>query len=283
MAVNHPFIASRNTFLRLVFCIVLSSTVSITGLFAQDDSSQADEKHIYDSSERFFNRKAHGDDPYYGSVLDTNRNAERGLEDLKKDKAFWYVGAIEKIQGRKVVYRRLFDSLNRLKQGPPDEQLLDEEDAARSPMVNTLLWILIIGILVFALVYFLAANKINFFSRRDIVSQANNDGNAPGVNIFESRLDEMFSKAAAEKNFRLMTRILYLQTLRLLSDRNMIRYNPSYTNLEYLHQMHPSDHYLDFFTITRHYEYVWYGKFELDEPVFRQIENAIRSFHKRIA
>ncbi|MES2328966.1 MAG: DUF4129 domain-containing protein [Bacteroidota bacterium] len=281
MAVKYLFAGFCRTHFRVMLCAVVMCLFSNYELYAQESSAYT-EKHIYDSSENFFNRKEKADEAYGSYPLKDKKDADRALIELKKDKAFWYVGEIEKFQGRKMIYRRMLDSLAKMKQPlPDDEQLLDDENSTQS-LVSIILWILIIGILAFALIYFLAANKLSLFAKRDIVSQTTGDSDGPAINIFESPFAAMLLKAESERNFRLMTRILYLQTLRLLSDRNIIKYNPAYTNLEYLHQLRATDHYADFFTITRHYEYVWYGKFELTEPVYRQVEIAIRSFQNKI-
>jgi hypothetical protein len=245
------------------------------------EGKESRKKHIYDSSDRFFNWKEEVAEIYYARKPQKNPNSDAALSEIKKDKDFWYIAEMEKFQSQKGMYLKRADSLSRLRKPVPQDRMLENRDSfEKYPWLRTLLWCIIIGILVFALVYFLTVNKLSLFARKDTHSQTG-EKDETSVDIFQTPFDEVLAKARAEKNFRLMTRVLYLQTLRLLSDKNIIRYSPNYTNLTYLDQLRSTDHYMDFFTITRHYEYVWYGKFELPEEAYGKIETAIRSFQKR--
>jgi len=98
--------------------------------------------------------------------------------------------------------------------------------------------------------------------------------------LFTIPYQDLLQKAYTEKNFRIAVRILYLQTLKLLSEQNIIAFQADYTNMDYLQQLSQTMFYKDFFAITRHYEYVWYGGFAVSEPVFSTIQqdfNAIQS------
>lgn len=263
--------------------------ISYDSAYAVDTVTEADttsvvddeekESHIYDSSARFFNWKQETDEIYYTRKLARNPSSEAAIAALKKDKAFWYIGEIEAFVAKKEEYLKHGDSLARARKLSDDQMLKKRDGFENHPWIRTALWAVIIGILLFALVYFISINKLSLFAKKDIVHKQTEDETA--VNIFETEFDEMLAKARAEGNFRLMTRILYLQTLRLLSDKNIIRYSPTYTNLTYIDQLRSTDYYQDFFTITRHYEYVWYGKFDLPKEAYEKIETAIQSFQKR--
>jgi hypothetical protein len=46
--------------------------------------------------------------------------------------------------------------------------------------------------------------------------------------------------------------------------------------------MQKSKLYPIFFTITRHYEYVWYGKFDVSDNAFTSISKEIEQFQQQI-
>jgi hypothetical protein len=248
---------------------------------AHFEDNETREKHIYDTSDHFFNWKEDADEVYYARKLQGHPGSEAALQEMKKDKDFWYVGEMEKFQANKAYYLKRGDSLARLRKISSEDEMLKTSDGFENiPWLRAVLWIIIIGILLFALVYFLTVNKLSLFAKKDILHKIAGEEES-GVDIFQTQFDDVLAKARAEKNFRLMTRILYLQTLRLLSDKKVIRYSPNYSNLTYIDQLRSTEYYQDFFTITRHYEYVWYGKFELPEEAYGKIETAIHSFQKR--
>ncbi len=78
-------------------------------------------------------------------------------------------------------------------------------------------------------------------------------------------------------------RILYLQTLKMLSEKNIITYQADFTNMHYMQQLSQTLFYKDFFTITRHYEYVWYGEFAVSESAFDRIKNDFTSIQNKVS
>jgi len=89
-------------------------------------------------------------------------------------------------------------------------------------------------------------------------------------------------KAAASGNYRFGVRLLYLRLLRNLADRNIINYTQDRTNFDYLAQLQPTGYYTDFFRLTRHYEYSWYGQFPLEQDKFIIIRKEFENFDKRL-
>ena len=75
---------------------------------------------------------------------------------------------------------------------------------------------------------------------------------------------------------------MFLQTLKLLSDTNSIQYQPDYTNLHYLQQLHQSKFYNEFSKVSRSYEYAWYGKFEISAARYAAIKNDFVKLQNRV-
>lgn len=92
--------------------------------------------------------------------------------------------------------------------------------------------------------------------------------------IFSIDYTAAISNAVAAKNYRLAVRLHYLQLLKMLSEKNIIQYQPDKTNFDYLLQLRPTPYYKAFFNMTRHYEYSWYGLFPIDEGQYHQIRNS---------
>ena len=85
-------------------------------------------------------------------------------------------------------------------------------------------------------------------------------------------------KAIANQNYRLGVRLMYLHVLRMFSEKNIIQYKIERTNSDYLLQLFNTSYYKDFFRLTRNFEYVWYGKFDITPAAFE----IIRQDHSKI-
>jgi hypothetical protein len=101
-------------------------------------------------------------------------------------------------------------------------------------------------------------------------------------NIHAMKFETELEKAIRLKNFRLATRIMYLATLKQLSDRNMILWRPNKTNWDYVQEMNTLALKPGFRDITAAYDYAWYGEFPIDEAVFRLMQEKIAVFQKNI-
>jgi len=75
---------------------------------------------------------------------------------------------------------------------------------------------------------------------------------------------------------------MYLQILKLLSDTNRIQYQPDYTDLHYLQQLHQTKFYDEFSKAMRSYEYVWYGKFDISNERYMAIKNDFMKLQNKI-
>lgn len=99
-------------------------------------------------------------------------------------------------------------------------------------------------------------------------------------NIHEISFDEEIERAIENHDFRLATRLLYLKTLKRLSDAGRIKWELDKTNSAYVGELrHPVQKKL-FGVLTREFEYVWYGGFPVDLPVFERIRNSFRDFNR---
>ena len=191
---------------------------------------------------------------------------ERAIPDsvvqrLRSDDAFWYA------------------NFNFKKKKDPAPNNSSPLSLLRQSWFRNLLWAVIIVSFIVVLILFLAKSDIRLFHRKPAALQAaGND--ALAQNIFTTDYKSEIGKAVAAGNFRLAIRLQYLQALRLLSDHNIIRYKEDFTNSDYLHQLRPTTYYGDFKKITRHFEYSWYGQFNVTADVYKTIETDFSTLQK---
>ncbi|MBC8156386.1 MAG: DUF4129 domain-containing protein, partial [Bacteroidetes bacterium] len=97
-------------------------------------------------------------------------------------------------------------------------------------------------------------------------------------NIHEISFDDRIDEALAGGNYRLAVRLLYLRTLKQLTDRNLIAWQPDKTNRQYAHELASSPLRADFEQLTTQFEFVWYGDFPIDEQRFGELADQFRQF-----
>lgn len=94
----------------------------------------------------------------------------------------------------------------------------------------------------------------------------------PGKNF-----DAAISKAKSENNHRLAVRYLYLQLLQRLTAAGAIEFAVDKTNTEYLRELTGKPYKEGVAELTRYYDYVWYGEFEMDAAVYAKVENKFKN------
>ena len=93
-------------------------------------------------------------------------------------------------------------------------------------------------------------------------------------NIHELNFVDEIDLAVEQKDFKRAIRLVYLYTLKLLSDQKIIDWIPSKTNHDYLYEI-KNDHFQQqFSTLSYYFEYVWYGDFQADAVQFREMNYA---------
>jgi len=236
-------------------------------------------KHIYDTSQYFFNWKDSYDHPFINNKITQRHFIDSEVNALKIDDDFWYIPIIEKLETRLKNDPNFRDSLLKAS----GNRLTDEHENSLlyQPWFNVLLWVIIIGIFAAAIIYFLIQNKINIFSK-EAVSAADDENNETQEDIFHLSYTKLIQNGEKAKDYRAVIRLMFLQTLKLLSDTNAIHYQPDYTNLDYLQQLKQSKYYNDFFDAMRNYEYVWYGKFDISMEHYNTIKNNFLKLQHKI-
>ncbi|RZK64421.1 MAG: DUF4129 domain-containing protein [Pedobacter sp.] len=98
-------------------------------------------------------------------------------------------------------------------------------------------------------------------------------------NIHEISFDDEISHTLQKGNYRLAVRLLYLETLKHLSDKEIIDWLPNKTNLAYVKEMQGENGHEAFANLTYQFEYIWYGDFPVDKTAFTQIQQSFQQFN----
>lgn len=130
--------------------------------------------------------------------------------------------------------------------------------------------IVLVMVLLLAIVWFLYRKRPELFmrSRRNRVDYQVQEDTIYGVD-FEQEIAE----ALQQEDYRAAVRLLYLQTLKLLSDAERIDWQPYKTPTEYLYEVKTEDVRTSFRLLTTGFLRVRYGNFDASEPLFREMQN----------
>ena len=185
------------------------------------------------------------------------------VEKMKKDKDFAYAN----------------DMSYWVRQAPRDRNWLDRMMSAlsRSVALKFMLYALLTAAIIFGLYQVMVVN--NFF----ILSRTKKTRNAKGETVEVSvneNLDQKINEAINSKSYRLAIRYMYLKTLKVLSDNNLITLHAKSTNQDYVRQLYNYDNLGQFRQLTRIYEYVWYGEFDPTEIQFDIVKTNFNRFNQ---
>jgi hypothetical protein len=153
-------------------------------------------------------------------------------------------------------------------------------DFLQSDVVRWIFWICVAALVVFVIYRIIVVNDLLIFysskrKKKDFQDAANTEADPLiiGQNIRE---------AIDQKKYNLAVRYLYIQTLHFLNEKRWIQFHAQATNSEYLNQMSQHKMNKEFRFLTRVYEYMWYGKFEITEQQFELVHDNFKNFQDAI-
>jgi hypothetical protein len=228
-----------------------------------DTTYEDEETETIEKSDHFLERS--GEDSFFVS--------ERHLppdhaKKIKEDKDFWYANS-------------------ELEKKEKKQQQAKTPDGTYVPLgqrtwFQTLLWFIIIAAFAGAIMWYLAESNVGLFRKKNLPAPGDSAMGEIPEDIFAINYQREIDKAAEQKNYRLAVRLMYLRLLKNLSDRNIIQYKQDKTNFDYLLQLQSTGYYNNFFRLTRHYEYSWYGHFDVEENAYQIINREFAQFEREI-
>lgn len=139
---------------------------------------------------------------------------------------------------------------------------------------------LLIGLIVFAIYKIVAGNRLYLFYKpsKAVAGAVEEEGG----DIYDEDLEVKINEAIGRSDYRMAIRYLFLNALRLLNDKDLIRFNAQSTNQEYADQLNDDPRGKDFKFLAYAYEHVWYGERPLAEEQFRRLMTDFRDFYSAV-
>ncbi|HYE55190.1 MAG TPA: DUF4129 domain-containing protein, partial [Chitinophagaceae bacterium] len=152
------------------------------------------------------------------------------------------------------------------------------EDRISESWLRYVIFALLVGILLYAIVKIAISNKLILFK-----------GTGPSMTDEEQELlqqqniRDLIAEAEQKQQFRLAVRYRYMQLLQDMDERQLIQLDAKSTNWDYVNRLGSHPLKKQFLLLTRAYEYAWYGEFEVNaeqygfiKTEFEKLENSLR-------
>jgi cell division protein FtsL len=184
--------------------------------------------------------------------------ADSAWRRLIKDEKLSY---IEKIEKKKI-----------------EKKIMPKEKSKSDGKTEIVLLFSMIALVIVMIIYAFFGKKY-FKNKQENVQQEILD--FENVDTF-SEWEKSINEAVANQDYRLAIRILYLQTLQILNDKNKIIYRKEFPNSIYLAKLFNTSLYLSFYELTRYFDYVWYGRYTVSQNTYHQAYAQFQIFQNSI-
>jgi hypothetical protein len=194
-------------------------------------------------------------------IIDEKKLPQRKIDSLKSEDAYWYANIEQK---KKKAEKKAGGSV------------------FTQSWFNNLLWVVIVASFTGIVIWYLTSSNLKLF-RKAPEKISEEDVGEIDEDIFSLNYETEISKAAEVANYRLAVRLLYLRTLKDLSQKGIIKYGHEKTNSDYLTGLWGTRYYQGFFRLTRNFEYTWYGGFPLSGEAYTLMQKDFTGFKNSLS
>ncbi len=94
--------------------------------------------------------------------------------------------------------------------------------------------------------------------------------------------DKLIREAIDQRDYRKAIRLLFLQSLKLLADKNLIHWQQGKTNHDYLLELRGDELKTGFNDLNYYFEYAWYGNFAISNEMFLKVQRTFTDWRSKI-
>ncbi len=157
---------------------------------------------------------------------------------------------------------------------------IDEITGFWAIIFKLLPYLLIIGVLFLLGWLFMKVNPSDMLLEKQIPPQVKL---SEDEDIIQNKdIQQLINQALHHNNYRLAIRYYYLFVLKKLSDLELITWEAQKTNTDYTKEISDDLIKKQFTSITKLYDFIWYGSFEVNEKSYLQAEKEFKSITNRI-
>jgi hypothetical protein len=108
------------------------------------------------------------------------------------------------------------------------------------------------------------------------------DASIEDVDIHTINYEQMIGEAESRRDYRLAVRLLFLRSLKQLSDKELISWKADKTNGDYYYDLSDSSLQEGFGQVSFVYDYIWYGEFPVNQNVYESTVEKFSQFRSKI-
>lgn len=146
-------------------------------------------------------------------------------------------------------------------------------------LIRYFYYIILGAIFVLVVLMFLQKSDLQLFRRR---SKSIQEEEAETVAEGPQNYEALAQAAIANGDYREAIRARYLQALHILTVKELVAPGKDKTNMDYLRELSTTAFHKPFSALTRHYEYIWYGKVPVSNGQFTQLDEQFAEFKKSL-
>lgn len=155
-----------------------------------------------------------------------------------------------------------------------------DEGSFADEFLTQYLWYILFVLLIGFLIYTIFRSDIKSIFYRSSSSKMQ-------MQVLEEDINEidfikMISDAVNSSNYRYAIRLYYLKNLKELNDKGLIIWKSNKTNQDYLQELSGKNIHNNFASITRLFNWIWYGDFPLSEQDFSEMKSEFVQFSSQI-
>ncbi len=272
----HKFI-----FILISICFLTAAKAEKKQVLQQDTVEQNDN---YDVESPVVVEEEPYQDDYISKNFETQQKVvDTGLSFVQHIVPADSISALKKLKA--FAYVNYLDSLLNAEQNKERKQRDNKPSffdiIISSAIFKIFLWTVAIAFVLFLLYHLFLADGV--FSRSYKKSKIKHDVLNEELPKNGSDFDVLIMQALKSSNYRLAIRYQYLKSLYKLSDAGMVQIAADKTNYQYVREISNYQYQSLFSKLTLHYEYVWYGEFDIDEKIYRQLETDFIQFNKNFS
>ncbi|MEL7004537.1 MAG: hypothetical protein AAFN93_17655 [Bacteroidota bacterium] len=140
-----------------------------------------------------------------------------------------------------------------------------------TPFGKIIIYFLCGAVIIYAILKYLKLDvRQIFFSGTD---KGNLEYNVFEEDIHEMDFEKLIQEAIDQHEYRNAIRLIYLYSLRNLSDHHLIDWKPGKTNHDYIYEVEDQNLRTGFSQLSFYFDYAWYGDFKINQQLFDKVNN----------
>lgn len=153
--------------------------------------------------------------------------------------------------------------------------------ASRNGLLEIIVYFLCAGLGAYLIFRFLDIDPTSFMKRSSANSMAGmRSGLAEDIHAVD--FEKEIAAAVQQQEYKKAIRLLYLASLKQLTDSGLLHWEPGKTNSEYQRELRTTRFTAHFSSLGYYFEYAWYGDFPVNEQLYQQVARTYHQFKEQL-